>query len=119
MATTIHSTNRAPSSTALRSGYGVRSFSASSAKSPSRGGLFICSSRVPVILTNVDSGAHQISWAALGCPDLAIEDLRTMLHFQQEDGRLPQQINWRLKKGLTDPLKPRLYSKDECNDLTQ
>ena len=42
-----------------------------------------------------------------------------MLHFQLEDGRLPQQINWRLKKSLTDPLKPRLYSKDEYNDLTQ
>jgi hypothetical protein len=42
-----------------------------------------------------------------------------MLNFQVDDGRLPQQINWRLKRSLTDPLKPRLYSKDEYNDLTQ
>jgi glycogen debranching enzyme len=42
-----------------------------------------------------------------------------MFHFQLPDGRIPQQINWRHKPGLTNPLKPRLYTKDECNDLTQ
>ena len=42
-----------------------------------------------------------------------------MLHFQQPDGRIPQMINWRHKRGLTDPLKPRLYTKHEYNDLTQ
>ena len=42
-----------------------------------------------------------------------------MLHFQLDDGRIPQQINWRYKPGFTDPLKPRLYTKNEYNDLTQ
>ena len=42
-----------------------------------------------------------------------------MLHFQQPDGRIPQQINWRYQRSLTDPLKPRLYTKTEYNDLTQ
>jgi glycogen debranching enzyme len=42
-----------------------------------------------------------------------------MLHFQLDDGRIPQQINWRHKAGFTNPLKPRLYSKTEYNDLTQ
>lgn len=42
-----------------------------------------------------------------------------MLQFQLDDGRIPQQINWRHKKRLTDPLKPRLYSNNEYNDLTQ
>ena len=42
-----------------------------------------------------------------------------MLHFQLDDGRIPQQINWRYKPGFTDHLKPRLYTKMEYNDLTQ
>jgi glycogen debranching enzyme len=42
-----------------------------------------------------------------------------MLYFQLDDGRIPQQINWRHKPGLPNPLKPRLYTKNEYNDLTQ
>ena len=42
-----------------------------------------------------------------------------MLHFQLPDGRIPQQINWRHEPHWTDPLKPRLYTKSEYNDLTQ
>lgn len=41
-----------------------------------------------------------------------------MLHFQLDDGRIPQQINWRAKKSW-NPLKPQLYSQIEYNDLTQ
>ena len=70
-------------------------------------------------LNQPDSGAHQIVWTALGSPDLAIADLRSMFHFQQDDGRIPETINWRYKPSLTDPLKPRLYTKNEYNDLTQ
>ena len=42
-----------------------------------------------------------------------------MLHLQLDDGRIPQQINWRYKKSWNDPLKPNLYSQHEYNDLTQ
>ena len=42
-----------------------------------------------------------------------------MLHFQQDDGRIPETINWRYKPSLTDPLKPHLYTRNEYNDLTQ
>jgi len=42
-----------------------------------------------------------------------------MLLFQLDDGRIPQQINWRYKPGFSNPLKPRLYTKNEYNDLTQ
>lgn len=66
-----------------------------------------------------DSGAHQIAWISLGEVDLAVADLRSQLNFQLEDGRIPQQINWRAKKSWRDPFKPKLYSKMEYNDLTQ
>lgn len=72
-----------------------------------------------LILRTPDSGAHQIFWAAIDCPDLAVADLRSMLLFQLDDGRIPQQINWRYKPGFSNPLKPRLYTKNEYNDLTQ
>jgi len=58
---------------------------------------------------------------ALGRADLAIADLRSLLNFQLEDGRIPQQINWEAKRGWNDPLKDpfRFYSRKEYNDLTQ
>ncbi|KAK5707291.1 hypothetical protein LTR17_020826 [Elasticomyces elasticus] len=66
-----------------------------------------------------DSGAHQITWVALGSADLAVADLRTQLLFQLDNGRIPQQINWQAKKSWRDPFKPQLFSKLEYNDLTQ
>lgn len=42
-----------------------------------------------------------------------------MLQYQLDDGRIPQQINWQHKARWLDTLKPRLYSRDDYNDLTQ
>lgn len=69
----------------------------------------------------VDSGAHQISWVALGRPDLAIDDMRSQLNFLLDDGRIPEQINWHAKEGgWVDSTKTRfLYSRVDYNDLTQ
>ena len=71
------------------------------------------------MLISPDSGAHQITWVALGAPTEAIADLRSLLHFQLDNGRIPQQINWRFNQSWSHPFKPRLYSKDIYNDLTQ
>jgi glycogen debranching enzyme len=58
---------------------------------------------------------------ALGHVDKAIEDFRSQLHFVLDDGRIPEQINWRVKNTTRlDRMKTRLlYSKLEYNDLTQ
>ena len=70
-------------------------------------------------LINQDSGAHQVAWTALGHSDRAVADLRSLLNFQLEDGRIPQRVNWRESKSWYDPFNPMLYSTTEYNDLTQ
>lgn len=99
------SISRVTSSTVPPSGCGVR---------PPLGTLYL-----EEVLISQDSGAHQIAWTALGNADLAVADLRSLLNFQLEDGRIPQQINWRTSKSWYDPFKPKLYSTTEYNDLTQ
>lgn len=68
-----------------------------------------------------DSAAHQIAWTALGKADRAIDDLRSLLRFQQDDGRIPEQINWHAHQmSWADRYKTRLlYSGTTFNDLTQ
>ncbi|MCJ1339548.1 hypothetical protein MMC09_004838 [Bachmanniomyces sp. S44760] len=66
-----------------------------------------------------DSGAAQIAWTALGSHHLATADLRSLLNFQLEDGRVPEQIYWRPDKKSWYSPSPDLYSTKEYNDLTQ
>jgi hypothetical protein len=40
-----------------------------------------------------DSGAHMIVWSQQNVTN-AVLDMRTMLQFQQPDGRIPEQIYW-------------------------
>jgi hypothetical protein len=119
MVTTIHSTSPAVSSTALLNGYGVKLPPSCGFLLESGSSLSQFNPRLSFTLTKADSGAHQIVWAALGLPEIAVADLRSMLQYQLDDGRIPQQINWQHKAGWADPLKPRLYSRDDYNDLTQ
>lgn len=99
--------SRVPSSTVPPSGCGVRR---------PLGPLYL-----EEVLISQDSGAHQIAWTALGDVDQAVADLRSLLNFQLEDGRVPQQINWRSNRTWYDCFKALLgfYSTTEYNDLTQ
>jgi glycogen debranching enzyme len=58
---------------------------------------------------------------ALGHVDIAVEDLRSQLYFVLDDGRIPEQVNWRAKETtLLHRTKTRvLYSRLDYNDLTQ
>ncbi len=65
-----------------------------------------------------DSGFHMITWSHRNVTN-SILDLRTMLQFQQPNGRIPEQNNWP-PMSWEDKIKQlMLYSKVEYNDLTQ
>jgi hypothetical protein len=71
-------------------------------------------------VVTTDSGAHQIVWARKDV-DRAIADLRGMLSFQLNDGRIPEMINWHAEKeGFVSHFLTRMqYSHTTYNDLTQ
>lgn len=73
-----------------------------------------------VWVLTADSGAHQIVWARKDV-DRAIADLRGMLNFQLQDGRIPEMINWHAEKqGFVSHFLTRIqYSHTTYNDLTQ
>ena len=68
----------------------------------------------------LDSGAHQILWAQKDV-DKAVSDLKGMLNFQLEDGRIPEVINWEAEKqGFVWQILTKIqYSRTTYNDLTQ
>ena len=73
------------------------------------------------MLIDEDSGAHQIAWTALGDADRAVADMRSLLNFQLENGRIPEIINWCKKRAWYDPFMEfvGMYSTTEYVDLTQ
>lgn len=67
-----------------------------------------------------DSGAHMIVWAHRS-PANAVQDLRTMLQLQREDGFLPEIIFWGLGDmcWLRRVLECGLYSNNKFTDISQ
>lgn len=65
-----------------------------------------------------DSGSHMIVWTHKNATN-SILDMRTMLQFQQPDGRIPEQIYWgdRTPKENAEILMQ--YSNTQYNDITQ
>ncbi len=65
-----------------------------------------------------DSGAHMIVWSHRNVTN-SILDLRTMLLFQQPDGRIPEQIYWQDRTEHEEKAILRQYSNTQFNDITQ
>jgi hypothetical protein len=65
-----------------------------------------------------DSGAHMIVWTHRNVSN-SILDLRTMLQFQQPDGRIPEQIYWQERTPQEDLDILMQYSNTQFNDITQ
>jgi hypothetical protein len=56
-----------------------------------------------------DSGSHMIVWSQKNVTN-AVLDLRTMLQFQQPDGRIPEQIYWSNRTAKEDAELLLMYS---------
>jgi hypothetical protein len=56
-----------------------------------------------------DSGAHMIVWSQKNVNN-AVLDMRTMLQFQQPDGRIPEQIYWSNRTAKEDAELLLMYS---------
>lgn len=65
-----------------------------------------------------DSGAHMITWSHKNASN-SILDMRTMLQFQQSDGRIPEQIYWGPRDAKGDAAILMQYSNTQFNDITQ
>lgn len=65
-----------------------------------------------------DSGAHMIVWSHKNATN-SILDLRTMLQFQQADGRIPEQIFWGERDAQGDLNILKQYSNTQFTDITQ
>jgi hypothetical protein len=65
-----------------------------------------------------DSGSHMIVWSHKNVTN-SILDLRSMLHFQQPNGMIPEEIFWS-DRSLKDEVAIRLeYSNIQFTDITQ
>lgn len=56
-----------------------------------------------------DSGSHMIVWSQKNVNN-AVLDMRTMLQFQQPDGRIPEQIYWSNRTAKEDAELLLMYS---------
>jgi hypothetical protein len=67
-----------------------------------------------------DSGAHQILWARKDV-NRAIADLRSLLHLQRPDGKIPEEVNWLAEKqNIFEKLNARFqYSNITYTNITQ
>jgi hypothetical protein len=65
-----------------------------------------------------DSGSHMITWSHRNVTN-SILDLRTMLQFQQENGRIPEQIYWGDRTPEENAAILKQYSNTQFNDITQ
>jgi hypothetical protein len=67
-----------------------------------------------------DSGSHQITWSHKDV-SRSIADLRGMLEMQLPNGRIPEEINWLVKKqSFLDDISSKLqYSHLRYTDITQ
>jgi hypothetical protein len=65
-----------------------------------------------------DSGSHMITWSSRNITN-SILDLRTMLQFQQPDGRIPEQIYWQERTPAEEKDILMQYSNTQFNDITQ
>jgi hypothetical protein len=65
-----------------------------------------------------DSGAHMITWSHKNVSN-SILDMRTMLQFQQQDGRIPEQIYWGPRDAKGDAAILAQYSNTQFTDITQ
>jgi len=65
-----------------------------------------------------DSGAHMIVWSHRNVTN-SILDLRTMLQFQQKDGRIPEEIFWSDRTPEEDAKILLQYSSTQFTDTTQ
>ena len=65
-----------------------------------------------------DSGSHMIVWSHRNVTN-SILDLRTMLQFQQPDGRIPEEIFWMNRTSREDLSILLEYSNTQFTDITQ
>lgn len=67
-----------------------------------------------------DSGAHMIVWSHKDVNN-SIQDLRTMLHFQQANGMVPEMVFWSAGKlsWFRRKLDTMFYSNEKHTDITQ